>query len=240
MPMQRLPPKRGPGAAGESQGAGAEKMKSGQPRLMAVYNRLHRAFGPQGWWPGETPFEIAVGAILTQNTNWGNVERALVNLKGAGLLTPRKMAFLEPRRLAALIYPVGFYNLKAERIGCFLRYLEERHGLRMEGLVTADPGQLRRELLEIRGIGPETADSILLYAAGHPFFVVDSYTRRIFSRHGFVDKDVSYGELQEFFVRRLPGEAALFNEFHALIVRLGKQYCRPRSPRCETCPLDSP
>jgi endonuclease-3 related protein len=217
-----------------------QTMKIGRRDLMAVYDRLHRAFGPQGWWPGETPFEVAVGAILTQNTNWGNVEKALANLKGAGLLTPRRMAAMEPRRLAALIRPAGFFNLKAERIGCFLRYLAKRHGLRMEGLLTADPGRLRRELLEVRGIGPETADSILLYAAGHPFFVVDGYTRRIFSRHGFVDHDVSYDHLQEFFTRRLPEKAALFNEFHALIVTLGKQFCRPRSPRCEACPLDPP
>jgi endonuclease-3 related protein len=215
-------------------------MKIERQDLMAVYDRLHRAFGPQGWWPGETPFEVAVGAILTQNTNWGNVEKALANLRGAGLLTPRRMAALETRRLASLIRPAGFFNLKAERIVCFLRYLEERHGLRMEDLITTDSVQLRRELLEVRGIGPETADSILLYAAGYPFFVVDGYTRRIFSRHGFVDHDASYDDLQEFFTRRLPEKAALFNEFHALIVTLGKQFCRPRVPRCEACPLDPP
>ncbi len=205
--------------------------------LMTVYRRLLRAFGPQGWWPGETPFEIAVGAVLTQNTNWSNVERAIANLRAAGALSPRRMAGLPPRRLASLIRPAGYYNVKADRLRHFLDYLRRSHGLSMKRFLGTPQDRLRRELLGVKGIGPETADSILLYAAGHPVFVVDAYTRRIFSRHGFIPPEASYEDIQTFFTGRIPREAPLYNEFHALIVRLGKDYCRPRAPRCDSCPL---
>lgn len=204
---------------------------------MTIYRRLLQAFGPQGWWPGRTTFEVAVGAILTQNTNWANAEKAIGNLRSAGALTPRAMAALHHRRLASLIRPSGYYNVKTHRLIAFLRYLGERHGLKMKNLMNTPAGDLRRELLEVRGIGPETADSILLYAAGRPVFVVDAYTRRIFSRHGFVDGKISYHDLQDFFHRRLPRDAALFNEYHALVVRLGKSMCRPKNPSCGECPL---
>jgi endonuclease-3 related protein len=208
------------------------------PREIAdLYGRLAEAFGAQGWWPARTTFEVVVGAVLTQNTNWKNVEKAIACLRSAAALTPGSMESLSQRRLASLIRSSGCYNVKARRLRSFLRYLRERHGLRMKNFLETPTGRLRRELLEIGGIGPETADSILLYAAGRPVFVVDAYTRRVFSRHGYVDEEVNYGGLQEFFQSRLPEDAGLFNEFHALIVRLGKEYCRPRRPQCGECPL---
>lgn len=204
---------------------------------ISIYRRLMVAFGPQGWWPGRTVFEIAVGAILTQNTNWANVEKAVGNLRSAGALSPRAMSVLHHRRLSSLIRPSGYYNVKARRLTSFLRYLGERHGLNMKSLLDTPTEPLRRELLEVEGIGPETADSILLYAAGRPVFVVDAYTRRVFSRHNLIDAKVSYHDLQDFFHRSLPRDVDLFNEYHALIVRLGKDMCRPKMPRCGECPL---
>jgi endonuclease-3 related protein len=209
----------------------------GEVSLLDLYRILLCTFGPQGWWPGKTPFEIAVGAILTQNTNWMNVERAIANLREEGMLSPRKMAGLSRGRLSSLIRPAGYYNVKADRLRHFLRYLDVSHGMRMKGLSDLPSARLREELLSVKGIGPETADSILLYAAGHPLFVIDAYTRRIFSRHGLIDEGVTYDRLQEFVVRRIPVDAALYNEFHALLVKLGKEYCRPRRPRCGECPL---
>jgi endonuclease-3 related protein len=206
-------------------------------KIMDLYGRLLRAFGAQGWWPARTSFEVAVGAVLTQNTNWKNVEKAISHLRSAAVLTPSSMASLPRPRLASLIRSSGCYNIKARRLQSFLRYLRERHGLRMKSLLDTPTDRLRQELLEVRGIGPETADSILLYAAGRPVFVVDAYTRRVLSRHGYVDEEVSYGGLQEFIQSRLPVDAGLFNEFHALIVRLGKEFCRPRRPNCMECPL---
>ncbi len=212
----------------------------GTADLMSIYRVLFRAFGPQGWWPGETSFEIIVGAILTQNTNWRNVERAIANLRRAGLLAPARWRGLSRGRLAALIRPAGYYNVKAVRLLGFLGHLQSRHRGSIRRMLALPPARLREELLAVKGIGPETADSILLYAAGHPFFVVDAYTRRIFSRHGFVMETDSYAALQEFFSARLPADADLYGEYHALIVRLGKEYCRARRPRCGECPLEAP
>ena len=208
------------------------------PPVLDIYRRLLDRFGPQGWWPGETAFEVAVGAILTQNTNWKNVEKAIVNLKRVGALSPSKMKRLSRRRLAALIRPAGYYNVKAERLGNFMEYLDSRHGMDMDGLGRTPGRRLREELLSVGGIGPETADSILLYGCGKPFFVVDAYTRRIGSRHGICPSRASYDEVQEIFTAALPRSVKVFNEFHALIVRLGKSRCRPSSPRCEECPLE--
>ena len=215
-------------------------MKTGQQNLAGLYTRLLRFFGPQGWWPGETPFEVAVGAILTQNTGWRGAEKAVGSLKEAGFLSPRKMAALPEGKLAALIRPAGCFNLKSRRLKNFLRYLGENHRFSMEDLAAAPPEKTREGLLGVNGIGPETADSILLYAARRPFFVVDAYTRRIFSRHRLVSPAASYGGLQHFIVTRLPVDVQLYNEFHALLVALGKEYCRPREPRCDSCPLDPP
>ena len=212
--------------------------KGRDPRTPAdLYRLLFEAFGPQGWWPARTAFEVAVGAVLTQNTAWGNVERAVANLRSAGALSPRSMAALSRRRLATLIRPAGYYNVKASRLRNFLDYLRKEHGLSMKRLGEVPTEPLRKELLSVTGIGPETADSILLYALGRPVFVVDAYTARILLRHGYVDGKAEYGRLQDFFHARLPRDAGLFNEVHALIVTLGKEYCRPRRPRCGECPL---
>ncbi|MBI4591682.1 MAG: endonuclease III domain-containing protein [Candidatus Rokubacteria bacterium] len=205
-------------------------------RLLRLYDALHGRFGPQGWWPAQSRFEVAVGAILTQNTAWSNVERALAALKAQRLLTPARLAAIPPARLARLIRPSGTYRVKAWRLGAFLAYLEEcyRGSLR---LMTSIPlGSLRRELLAVPGIGPETADSILLYALGRPVFVVDAYTRRVLARHRLVRHGAGYEEIRGLFERSLPSDPRLFNEYHALLVAVGKQYCR-RRPRCEECPL---
>jgi endonuclease-3 related protein len=203
----------------------------------AIFRRLFDAFGPQGWWPAATPFEVAVGAILTQNTAWGNVERAIANLREAGALEARAMLALPPERLAALIRPAGYFRVKAVRLRSFLRWLAARHGGSLAPLERGALAGHRRELLAVHGVGPETADAILLYAAGRPVFVVDAYTRRVFSRHGLAPPGAGYAELQALFAARLPRRPRLFNEYHALIVRLGKEFCRPREPRCGACPL---
>lgn len=207
---------------------------------MGIYRVLYAAFGPQGWWPGETPFEVMTGAILTQSTNWRNVEKAIANLRAARLLAPAAMRRASPERLAGLIRPAGYHRVKAGRLRHFLDHLAARHGGSVVRMLRAPAAALREELLAVKGIGPETADSILLYAAGRPAFVVDAYTRRIFSRHGMVGPAVAYEKLQQLFTRSLPADPRLFNEYHALLVRLGKEHCRSRSPRCADCPLAAP
>ena len=205
-------------------------------RLAALYRSMHTALGPQGWWPGRTRFEVIVGAILTQNTAWTNVAQALANLRRARVLTPARLASLPRDRLAALIRPAGYYNIKAARLRHFLRYLGSRYRLRLDRMLTRQPSRLRQELLAVSGIGPETADSILLYAGKIPAFVVDAYTRRILSRHGLIASDASYDAVQVLLMRSLPPSAALYNEYHALLVAVGKTFCRP-TPRCAGCPL---
>lgn len=205
-------------------------------RLRTIYQAMLKALGPQGWWPGRTRFEVIVGAILTQNTSWGNVARAIENLRGAGALTPQALATIPPARLARLIRSSGYYNVKAGRVKRFLSFLGERYGLNVSRMLARRPSSLRKELLAVPGIGPETADSILLYAGGVPIFVVDAYTRRILSRHGLIAPDASYDEMQALFMGALPPDAALYNEYHALLVAAGKEYCRP-VPRCAGCPL---
>lgn len=204
--------------------------------LRKYFERLYKSFGPQRWWPGETRFEVMIGAILTQNTAWTNVEKAIRNLKKRGALSPKAMKALDKSELSELIRPAGYFNVKAKRITNFLDHLFEEHAGSIDRLLKPRQG-LRDELLSINGIGPETADSILLYAGNIPEFVVDAYTRRIFSRHGFFENSAGYHEVKEIFTNALPRDAKLFNEYHALIVRTGKDYCRPRSPLCEECPL---
>lgn len=206
-------------------------------RLLRVYRRLHRRFGPAGWWPGKTPFEVCVGAILTQNTSWRNVERALAVLRARGRLSFEGLRSLTARRLAPLLRPAGTFRVKARRLHAFVRFLGREFGGRVEGMTAVDGADLRARLLAVHGIGPETADSIALYAAGHPLFVIDAYTRRVFSRLGALAGDETYDQAQRFFMDRLPRDATLFNDFHAQVVRLGKEHCRPR-PRCARCPLD--
>jgi endonuclease-3 related protein len=207
-------------------------------RLLALYRALFRAYGPQKWWPGDSPFEVMVGAVLTQNTAWGNVEKAIKNLKGAGALRASRFRSLPHRSLAALIRPSGYYTVKARRLANLMSFLGDRYGGSVPRMRRDDPARLREGLLSVNGIGPETADAIALYAAGHPAFVVDAYTKRIFSRHGLVPENAGYHEVQQLFLQNLPADARLFNEYHALIVRLGKEHCRKRSPRCDRCPLE--
>ncbi len=205
-------------------------------RLLRLYWALFRRFGPQRWWPAKTPLEVAVGAILTQNTAWSNVERALERLAARRLLDPRRLRALSQAELARLIRPSGTYRIKAGRLKAFLDFLWERFNGRVERLKTTPLEELRSGLLSVPGIGPETADSILLYAAGRPIFVVDAYTRRVLARHRLVPSDIGYEPLRAVFERHLPSDPALFNEYHALLVAVGKRYCGSR-PLCESCPL---
>lgn len=205
-------------------------------KIHLLYHVLLQHYGPQGWWPGDSPLEIAVGAILTQNTNWQNVSLAIAHLKQAGLLTAAALHEMPEAELAAYIRPAGYYNLKARRLKNFLALLFDRYHGSLEQMAAAPWPLLRAELLTVKGIGPETADSILLYALEQPAFVVDAYTFRILSRHGLAADPCSYEELQAIFTAALPAEVALYQEYHALLVRAGKDCCRPR-PRCTACPL---
>ena len=197
-------------------------------------------FGHQHWWPGDTPFEVCVGAILTQNTNWGNVERAIANLKSAGVLEPVRLYGLAEADLAELIRPAGYFNVKARRLRSFRRVLVEDHGGNLESLMGSDTAATRRRLLAIHGIGEETADSMLLYAGGHCSFVIDAYTRRIFLRHGWSEAEASYGDLQQTIeagLREKPDTLNYWQDYHAQVVMVGKHFCRPRNPDCAACPL---
>jgi endonuclease III related protein len=203
---------------------------------MTVYRRLRARNGPSGWWPGETPLEICLGAILVQNTAWTNVEKALSVLRDGSLLSFDALRALPAAALAPLIRSSGYFNLKARRLAEFLAFLEREYGGRVETMRDETPLVLRAKLLAVAGIGRETADSIVLYAAGLPIFVVDAYTRRIFSRLGLIEGDEDYDVIRALFERRLPRDAALYNEYHAQIVRLGKDVCR-RVPLCDACAL---
>jgi endonuclease-3 related protein len=205
-------------------------------QTLELYQRLFDHFGPQHWWPGDSPFEVAVGAVLVQNTSWKNVERAICNLREAGVLDPWSLHRLQREELAELIRPAGYYRLKAGRLANLVAYICEEHEGLLEQVFSTPQDDLRRELLSINGIGPETADSILLYAGGLPSFVVDAYTHRVLARHGWIGFDADYATIQEHFVSSLEADPRLFNEFHALLVRVGHEHCR-RTPRCEGCPL---
>lgn len=211
-------------------------MKSHRQILQSIYRQLARTFGPQYWWPGETPFEIIIGAILTQNTNWQNVEKAISNLKRERCLSPRALKKVSTKKLARLIRPAGYYNSKTNRLKSFIKFLFLEYKGDLSLLFRQNLDQLRDDLLQVNGIGPETADSILLYAAGKPVFVVDTYTRRLLSRHRLLHNQASYSEIQEFFMNNLPRKTKLFNEYHALIVKVGKEFCR-KIPLCNKCPL---
>lgn len=194
------------------------------------------AFGPRQWWPGETPFEVVIGAILTQNTNWSNVEKAIKNLKTAGKLSPEGIYELSVTELAELIRPSGFFNVKAKRVKAFINWLFSRYKGNLSKMFAQDLQALRGELLSVKGIGPETADSILLYAGNMPTFVVDAYTHRIFSRHELIPEESTYDEMKSFFEENLPEDVQLFNEYHALLVNIGKTFCKTKKV-CEPCPL---
>ncbi len=205
--------------------------------LSAFYHALHQRLGPQHWWPAETPFEVIVGAILTQSTAWTNVERAIANLRNASLLQPAALSRVRLSRLERLVRPSGYYRQKARKLKAFVRFLEREYGGSLERMFREPTDALRARLLAIHGIGPETADSILLYAGNHPIFVMDAYTRRILSRHGLTHPDVEYHEAQAIFHRELPREARLFTEYHALLVETGKRWCLKSKAQCGECPL---
>jgi endonuclease III related protein len=205
--------------------------------LNEVYRRLFDAFGPQHWWPGERPFEMMLGAILTQSTSWKNVLRAIHNLRESDLLEPHALYAVPLSELEELIRPAGYFRVKARRLRSFLEFFVERYGGSPEAMFRTSLTELREELLGVHGIGPETADAILLYAGGLPIFVVDAYTHRVLARHGWIGFDADYHQIQDYVQSELPQEAPLYNEFHALLVRLGKNYCVKTNPKCAECPL---
>lgn len=205
-------------------------------RLLRLYRALLARHGPQGWWPARTPFEVAVGAILTQHTAWPGAARAVAALRARGLLTPRRLAGCDIVALGRLVRPAGTYRLKARRLLDFAGWLLRRFDGDFRGLRRAPLGPLRRELLAVRGLGPETADAILLYAAGRPVFVADAYTRRVLARHRLLPRQAGYEQARAFLEAHLPSDPALFNEFHALLVAVGKTRCRT-VPHCKGCPL---
>jgi endonuclease-3 related protein len=204
--------------------------------LYRAYHALYDAWGAQHWWPADTPLEMMVGAILTQNTAWTNVEKAIARLKEADALSLERLHRASLSRLAGWIRPSGYFNLKARRLRALTGMIFERYDGRLERLLAEPPDRLREVLLGVWGIGPETADSILLYAAGHAVFVVDTYTRRIVRRHGWLRGDESYDDVSAAFTSQIPSDPGFYGEFHALIVRAGKYHCRPR-PDCASCPL---
>jgi endonuclease-3 related protein len=226
--------------------------------LLDIYEELFKRFTPQHWWPAEEPFEVIVGAILTQSTAWTNVEKAIANLKTAGALSPAALRYIPEEKLAALIRPSGYYNVKTRKLKAFVEWFGGRHDDSLQKMFSGDTTLLRRELLDVYGIGEETADSIILYAGNKPFFVIDAYTRRIIDRVGLTPENPvslspsptrgkgkknrmnyrhSYADYQSLFMSNLPPDAALFNEYHALLVRLGKDFCR-KKPHCEECCLN--
>lgn len=207
------------------------------PRLLAVYAALLSRYGERHWWPAETPFEVVVGAILTQNTAWSNVERAVAALKHAGVLSAAGVARLPIEELQALIRPAGFFRQKAQRLQTLACHLLQHYQGEVQPWLAGDLAATRRELLAFSGIGPETADSILLYAGSRPSFVVDAYTRRLFSRLGLLQGDEGYDVVRGWFMAHLPHAVALFNEYHALIVEHCKTRCRKAKPLCQDCPL---
>lgn len=206
-------------------------------KLLEIYDRLFRGHGPQHWWPARTKTEVVVGAILTQNTAWSNVELAINNLRRAKVLSWRALRDLPASELAELIRPSGTYDVKAKRLGSFVRYLWEKHNGSLRSLLKGELDTVRRRLLSIHGIGPETADAILLYAGNRPTFVVDAYTRRILRRHHLCNNRTNYETVRELFHTALPADIPLFNQYHALFVAVGKKHCRSRA-RCAGCPLE--
>ena len=207
--------------------------------LLEMYDAMHGLLGPSGWWPGESAFEVCIGALLTQNTSWSNVEKAIDNLRERGLVFAEAMHRTQLRELEECIRPAGYFRIKAGRIRNFLDFLRDEAGYDLSALDELDTGHLREKLLEVKGVGRETADSILLYAFGRPVFVVDAYTARICNRHALVPEDVEYEELRSFFEDALPPDVGLYNEYHALLVRVGKSWCRKKSGLCDSCPLAS-
>lgn len=207
------------------------------PSLRVVYRSLSRALGPQGWWPAKGPFEMMVGAILTQATNWRNVEQALAHLRRHGGLGPRGLLEIPTLRLEKAIRPAGYFRQKAKRLRVFARWYMNRYQGSARRMFRTPWRILRHELLGLHGIGPETADSMLLYAGQQPVFVVDAYTIRVFRRHQMVRPGATYDEVQHWAMREVPPRVAVYNEFHALLVAVGKRFCHRRDPDCHQCPM---
>lgn len=206
-------------------------------QLVRYYQALHAALGPQHWWPGRTRFEVIVGAILTQNTAWVNVVPAIRNLRRERLLSAAGIERVPSARLARLIRSSGYFRQKARKLKAFVVFLRRSYEGSLARMFRTPTAELREKLLAVHGIGPETADSILLYAGGHSVFVVDAYTKRILDRHALLPARADYEDIRQAFETNLPSDAALYNEFHALLVNTGKNWCRPRAPRCDSCPL---
>jgi endonuclease III related protein len=211
-------------------------LKNNKQLLLEIYRRLFELYGPQHWWPGESPFEVMVGAILTQSTAWQNVEKAITNLKNAGIMSPSALRDISTQELAKLIYPAGYYNAKALKLQALVNWLWVFYGDNLRQVFALNTETLRTQLLAIHGIGPETADSILLYAANKPVFVIDTYTRRIIHRLDLTPENDSYDAYQTLFTGSLPQNTQLFNEYHACLVRLGKEACW-KQPHCDGCCL---
>jgi len=212
-------------------------MNSTGSRLWDIYNVLYDYFGPQHWWPAQSALEVLVGAVLTQNTNWRNVSKAIAVLREEGVLSFTGLASLPVEQLAGMIKSSGYYNLKARRLKNLVQMIDDRYDGSLESLLAEELYHAREQLLTVKGVGPETADSILLYAGNHPIFVVDAYTHRVFSRHSLLPEECDYQTAQELFMDNLPHEAELFNEFHALIVKTANKFCKKKNPLCEHCPL---
>ncbi len=213
-------------------------MASSASRLLAIYEALYGFWGPQHWWPADSAFEVLVGTVLTQNTNWQNVKKAIAALRDAGLLSFKALNALPEAELATYIRASGYYNLKARRLKNLLQMIADNYAGDLELLFLEETAVARRKLLAVRGVGPETADSLLLYGGAHPLFVIDAYTHRIFSRHHLFPEECDYQTMQELFMDCLPGDAQLFNEYHALIVITAKTFCKKKEPLCERCPLN--
>ena len=209
---------------------------TGRNVLLKYFTAMHRHFGDQHWWPAESPFEVMIGAVLTQNTSWHGVELAIARLRAASAVNARALYRLGPAEIAPLIRPAGYFNVKSRRLWNLTAWFVNSHQASFTALSRLPTPDLRAQLLAIHGIGPETADSILLYALGRAVFVVDAYTRRLISRHQLLPPAADYRRMQQFMTAGLPESAALYNEFHAQIVQTGKHFCRP-SPQCEHCPL---
>jgi endonuclease-3 related protein len=213
------------------------KLKSDNRILLSIHRCLTDFFGPLYWWPGDSELEIMIGAILTQNTNWQNVSKAIKNLKENNLLDTKALVEIDEKILANLIKSCGYYNLKAKRLKNFIYFFYKEYDGSAEKMFSKDFWMLRKELLSINGIGTETADSILLYAGNKPIFVVDAYTKRVFRRHKIISEKDDYEQIQRYFMEKLPSDYQLYNEFHAQIVMVGKQYCKKSVPNCQDCPL---
>ncbi|PID72941.1 MAG: endonuclease [Desulfobacterales bacterium] len=202
-----------------------------------IYDALFQAFGPQNWWPAESVFEVVVGAVLTQNTSWSNVTKALDNLRVLDLLNFSALSQLGPDEIAPLIRPSGYYNIKARRLSNVLNMIVEEYDGQLDLFLREECDIAREKLLAVKGVGPETADSILLYACEQPVFVIDAYTHRVLHRHNLAPEETDYHSLQEQFLAALEPDVQYFNEYHALLVKVASQYCKKRTPLCEQCPL---